>query len=93
MWGGSGVHSDAPAWHIGPAAPLWGCPCSAAGDTGLPLASAVAQQGPSGCWGVCKGWQDRTLGFCEFTLKLLLKNQEGNVRVPRVLPLLHLFIW
>lgn len=79
--GGSRVHSDASAWHIGPAAPLQ-----------VTEICLWLLQGPSGCWGLCKDWQDQTLGFCKFTLKLPLKNRERNVGVPWVLLSLHVFI-
>lgn len=40
-------------------------PAPAAANRGLPLTSAVAQQAPLGCWGVCKDWQDQTLEFLQ----------------------------
>lgn len=46
-------------------------PAPAAGNRGLPLASAVAQQAPLGCGDVCKDWQDQTLEFCKFTNSFL----------------------
>lgn len=86
--GSSDARTDASAWHAGTPSSVGLCgaaPAPAAAHRGLPLTSAVAQQGPVGCWGMYKDWQDQTLDFfasspvffsIEFTLKLLLKKMK-----------------